>query len=57
MVVNFQVLDKYGSKHKVIKTTVQAKIRGTYELIITDGLYIREGKDMRRQRYENSTFE
>ena len=60
------VIDKYGSKHTGSQTNIQANIGGTYEQIRTDGLYIwegtvgvytQEGKDTRRQRYEDSTFE
>ena len=59
-------LDKYGSKHTGSQTNIQAKIGGTYEQIITEGLYIREGtvgvyiwevKVTWSQRYEDSTFE
>ena len=66
IVVNLQGIYKYGSKHTGIQKNIQANIVGTYERIRTDGVYIREGtvgvyirEDtyMRRQRYEDSTFE
>ena len=66
MVVNFQGLDKYVSKHTGSQTNIQENIGGAYERIITDrvyiqkgtvGVYIREGKYIRRQRYDDSTLE
>ena len=50
------VVDKYDIKHTGSQTNIQENIGGTYEQIITDGVYIREGKDTRRQRYEDFTF-
>ena len=59
-------IDKYGCIHAGGQKNIQAKIGGTYERIIMDGAYIREGmvgvytpegKDMRTQIYEESTFE
>ena len=59
------LIDKYGSKHTDSQRNIQAKIGGTYEKIRmygvyiqehTVGVYIREGKDIRRQIYEDSTF-
>ena len=43
MVVNLRSLDKYGSKHTGRKANIKANIGGTYEQIIMDGVYIREG--------------
>ena len=60
MVVNLRGLDKYSSKQPGSQTNIQANIGGTYEQIITDGVYTRShGRSIytRRQRYENSTFE
>ena len=57
MVFNLSGLDKYDSKHTGSQTNIQANIGGTYERIRTDGVYIREGKDTRRRRYDDSTFE
>ena len=59
-------LDKYGSKYTGSQTNIQENIEGTYNQIRKDGVYIhegtfivyiREGKDIRRQRYEDSTIE
>ena len=66
MVVNLRGLDKYGSIHTGSQTSIKSKIGGTYKRIRTDELYIlevtvevyiQEGKHIRRQRYEDSTFE
>ena len=43
MAVNLRGLDKYGSKHTGSQTNIQANIGGTYDLIRTDTVYIREG--------------
>ena len=56
MVVDLRGLDKYGIKHIGSQTNIQVKIGGMYEQIRIIGVYIREGKDMRGQRYEDSTF-
>ena len=56
MVVNLRGLDKHGIKHAGSQTNIQANIGGTYERIRTDGVYIREGKDMRWQKYDDSTL-
>ena len=64
-VVNLRGLDKYGSKHTGIQTNIQTNIGLTYEQIITDRLYIREGtvglyiwegKDMRILHSNDKTY-
>ena len=50
-----RTLYKYGSKYTGSQTNTQAKIGGRYEQIRTDRVYIKEGKDVRRQIYEDST--
>ena len=66
MVVNFWGLYKYVSKYTGSQTNIQAKIGGTYKWIrmdrvyiqeVTVVVYIQEVKYMRRQIYEDSTFE
>ena len=66
MVVILWGIDKCGSKHIGSHTNINVNVGGTYKRIITDGVYIQEGtagvyiqegKDMRMQRYEDSTFE
>ena len=43
MVVNFQGLDKYGSKHTGNRTIIQANIGGKNGKMRTDGVYRKEG--------------
>ena len=39
------MIDKYGSKHTVSSTNIQANIGGMYGQMRTDGVYIWEGRN------------